>query len=463
MPTTTRPSFSVRPPTGAAPLSGGTPAVDGNAVPGAAAGAGASPLDAQRSAAARAVTDDLKGADAYVARFDTERRATDVVVGGATLRLGEAQNIRDPSFVAEAGKPLAVVPPPRLFGGGTKSVAFTWRLDDGRTGTTPITDGTRDPRTGALVPLPARVDVPPDAAGRLRIRFEVEDKDGRVRTQWDPSYDAVVLPKGGATVFFGDDFTYGVDGQIRASETLRIAYDADRLQKIIGRVDVDDARACVSFDGAPPIELPLLGEGGVAFLPGVRVPDDALSVEIWFKGSAGGEIGWDSRLGKNFTFDVAIASPDADPSWKTAVLADARNIVGGVPKYRGLTDPAAFQVLGPVDGGYNCIAWSVGLRNQWLWPGDRVEAFDQLYASKGYAPLDGLDLSFQPGVEKVALYGRAAGPSTTVTHAARMDREGYWTSKLGNNHLVRHADAAAVCGPSYGEILKVYARPRDDG
>src|SRR5438270_5474904 len=35
-----------------------------------------------------------------------------------------------------------------------------------------------------------------------------------------------------------------------------------------------------------------------------------------------------------------------------------------------------YEVLGPATAKYNCIAWSIGVTNRWVWPGDRIEDFD---------------------------------------------------------------------------------------
>jgi hypothetical protein len=41
-------------------------------------------------------------------------------------------------------------------------------------------------------------------------------------------------------------------------------------------------------------------------------------------------------------------------------------------------------VTGEVDHVYNCIAWTVGLTDRWLWPGGSITAFDAFYLGFGF-------------------------------------------------------------------------------
>jgi hypothetical protein len=35
-------------------------------------------------------------------------------------------------------------------------------------------------------------------------------------------------------------------------------------------------------------------------------------------------------------------------------------------------------------GAYNCIAWTVGISNRWLWPGSSLAHFDTFYRGYGF-------------------------------------------------------------------------------
>lgn len=399
----------------------------------------------------------------YEARFERGRSATFATLGEEGMAVvADVKNPRTAAYVAEAGKPLRIVADPELFSyGDARKVEVVCRFEGQTDGVRlPISDGTRDMRTGALLCLPATFDVPGDARGKLRLSFEVTDKDGDVRSSWNPHYDAVIIPKRGATVVFDEQWGESVEGVVQAGQRLELAYDADRLKGILGTGGDPRMTACISFNGDPPLEVQMhvseedggAPKQGLTALPAVLVPYDAHTVNIWFRGDGDGKTGWDSNLGKNYTLKVALPEPNSDPSWNKFISK-----VG----FPNLKDN--FDTLAPGDDGYNCIAWSLGLRDEWTWPGERVPDFDALYAKQGYVPLDDIDVSHDPALEKVALYGHALSGGrgeVAVTHAARMDEEGRWTSKLGTEPLIRHDDVNAVSGPSYGKLVRVYARPR---
>ena len=75
-----------------------------------------------------------------------------------------------------------------------------------------------------------------------------------------------------------------------------------------------------------------------------------------------------------------------------------------------------YEVIGPATKVYNCIAWSINVTDHWVWPGERREDFDQLWAN-GYQRIDGLDYSYRPDVDKVVLYMKRKPDGTWVaTH-----------------------------------------------
>jgi hypothetical protein len=129
--------------------------------------------------------------------------------------------------------------------------------------------------------------------------------------------------------------------------------------------------------------------------------------------------------------------------------------------------PGTYQVTSPVDGDYNCIAWSVSDTRQWLWPGDpgfsewpppvprerTLAAFELLYAWYGYTAT--LSADHEAGFEKVALYATLDG---LPAHAARQLPNGRWTSKLGKHEDIEH-DLHALEGDVYGRVVRLFRRP----
>jgi type VI secretion system secreted protein VgrG len=119
------------------------------------------------------------------------------------------------------------------------------------------------------------------------------------------------------------------------------------------------------------------------------------------------------------------------------------------------------RVLGGMTRRYNCISHSLGVYSHWTWPGDTVVGFDSLYWQSGYRRSAYLDLRHQPGVQKIALYATLDGSGNlAVTHAARQEVRGGWTSKLGAGPLIWHPSAHSLTGPSYGFPIAVYTRSR---
>ncbi|WIG95227.1 DUF6209 family protein [Myxococcus sp. SDU36] len=403
----------------------------------------------------------VHAATGYAAHFGAngQRSGTAFVEGQGRVTLPPGGG-RGPSFHAEAGKPLTVTLDPSRVMKSTEKLELVWRMVPGGTETVvPLSDGTRDPATGKLNPTPATFDLPQDAFGLVRMSIRTTDASGRVSNQWDPSYDAAVAPPEAATIVFSDDWKTTVEGSLRAGDTLKLAYDQDRLAALIGKMP-SDVVASVSFNGEPPLDVPLTvtpdaaGKPGAMFMPSLKIPLEATQVSLWFKGQGEGATGWDSSFGKNFTFDIGTARDDADPSWKAEMLRSK--------SFPNLTEEK-FVGIGPSTQRYNCIAWTVGVRDEWVWPGTKVEDFDKLYADKGFKPLDTVDLSHDPDLEKVVIYGlkpRSGTGPLEVTHGALMDDQGRFTSKIGTQPLIRHNSADDLSGPSYGEPVRVYVRPR---
>ena len=52
--------------------------------------------------------------------------------------------------------------------------------------------------------------------------------------------------------------------------------------------------------------------------------------------------------------------------------------------FSGLNVNAAV-VTGEATGVYNCISWTVGVVNRWIWPGNTLAQFDAFYQGFGLA------------------------------------------------------------------------------
>jgi hypothetical protein len=124
-----------------------------------------------------------------------------------------------------------------------------------------------------------------------------------------------------------------------------------------------------------------------------------------------------------------------------------------------------FRGTSPQDKGYNCLAWAGhDTRRKWhpsafaglYWPGgeqpDTVEGWISGYAAIGYRRCDSPE--FEPGIEKLAIYGDENGPS----HVARQLPNGKWTSKMGNMEDIEHTLQGLQDG-KYGRVQVILQRP----
>ncbi|MFH4356240.1 MAG: hypothetical protein WDW20_05830 [Neisseriaceae bacterium] len=112
---------------------------------------------------------------------------------------------------------------------------------------------------------------------------------------------------------------------------------------------------------------------------------------------------------------------------------------------------------------YNCVAWSLGITDDWLWPADklipsaqstRLEDFDKFYGKLGYKRVE------DPKEATIAVW--AVTPprgEPFMTHASviRADYQGQWSSKLGAMVRMRH-DPRDLEGDQYGKAIAYYRK-----
>ena len=118
-----------------------------------------------------------------------------------------------------------------------------------------------------------------------------------------------------------------------------------------------------------------------------------------------------------------------------------------------------WSVTGPATGAYNCIAWSVGITNQWLWPGNTVSDFDAFYASYGWSVSPDGNRKYKK--RKVALYANNSD-SNDCTHGSRETHDCGWDeSKLGGLERIMHI-RSELEGGFYGNIIRFYEKYDDN-
>ena len=134
--------------------------------------------------------------------------------------------------------------------------------------------------------------------------------------------------------------------------------------------------------------------------------------------------------------------------------------------------PDNCEIRSRATNSYNCIAWAAGenFRNWWpdpsmsgYWPpnvprSETTQAFILAYGTLGFALC--FDGTLEPGIEKIALYGKGPRGAEVPTHAALQLESGQWTSKLGPFEDVNHTTVEAATGPVYGRVMCYLSRPR---
>jgi len=98
---------------------------------------------------------------------------------------------------------------------------------------------------------------------------------------------------------------------------------------------------------------------------------------------------------------------------------------------------------------YNCIAWTVGITNRWLWPGSSLGHFDTFYRGYGYV---------RSGNGPIAVWGHS---TAGMTHGS-ISGPGHgprWESKCGGDLRIQHG-LSELTGSLYGRVLAFYSRGR---
>jgi hypothetical protein len=102
-------------------------------------------------------------------------------------------------------------------------------------------------------------------------------------------------------------------------------------------------------------------------------------------------------------------------------------------------------VTGGPSSVYNCISWTVGVTNRWLWPGTSLADFDTFYRGFGLV---------RSGDGAIAAWGHS---TTNMTHGS-ISGPGHgprWESKCGGDLRIQHGLGELV-GSSYGRVVAFY-------
>lgn len=139
---------------------------------------------------------------------------------------------------------------------------------------------------------------------------------------------------------------------------------------------------------------------------------------------------------------------------------------------------SVYSITSEESNRYNCIAWALHHTTQFWDPGmigvggyywppgvakdDSVKSWIRVFEIHGYKPCRGDEP--QPGIEKIAIYGKSNGDAT---HVARQLPSGELTSKLGKLEDIQHHSLGVLEGvydssdmADYGVVIQIMSRSK---
>jgi hypothetical protein len=106
-------------------------------------------------------------------------------------------------------------------------------------------------------------------------------------------------------------------------------------------------------------------------------------------------------------------------------------------------------VTGEATTAYNCISWTVGVTNAWLWPGPTIQQFDSFYARYGLRRSTAGPVAAWGISTNNMTHGSVTGPG----HGPR------WESKCGSSLRIQHGLNELVSS-GYGRVVAFYSSTR---
>jgi hypothetical protein len=104
-------------------------------------------------------------------------------------------------------------------------------------------------------------------------------------------------------------------------------------------------------------------------------------------------------------------------------------------------------VTGEISRLYNCISWTVGITDRWLWPGSSLANFDTFYRGFGFSRSDNGPIAVWGHSTSAMTHGCISGPG----HGPR------WESKCGDDLRIQHG-LNELAGSAYGRVVAFYRR-----
>lgn len=122
-----------------------------------------------------------------------------------------------------------------------------------------------------------------------------------------------------------------------------------------------------------------------------------------------------------------------------------------------------FQLTSCKTDDYNCIAWSLGIDDEWKQVYENnlgvrdCNKYIELFKESGFIVIE--NSNFEEGILKIAIFYEAS--TNHFKHVARQINNNSWTSKLGEWEDIQHNTPEDLLGDSYGDTLIFMCKPND--
>ena len=129
--------------------------------------------------------------------------------------------------------------------------------------------------------------------------------------------------------------------------------------------------------------------------------------------------------------------------------------------YRNEFPDLTVEVVERFTNSFNCIAWTIGVRDRWVWNeidtnGDGLSSFSEFVSFYGR---HGLLPTTVESEADVAIFGFESFGQLDVKHGAVREKgSNYWLSKMGQGGIIRHEGLNVFDTSPYGKLLLMFKR-----
>ena len=129
--------------------------------------------------------------------------------------------------------------------------------------------------------------------------------------------------------------------------------------------------------------------------------------------------------------------------------------------YRNEFPQLTVEVVERFTNSFNCIAWTIGVRDRWVWNevdmnNDGLASFSEFIS---FYNKHGLMPTTIESEADVAIFGFENFGKIDVKHGAVREKgSNYWLSKMGQGGIIRHTGLNVFGDSPYGDLLLMFKR-----